>query len=196
MYLIRNVALCRDMEVNINERLQMCQRIFKLLRDDTAIENPYRHSLYMNYKAFKLSSTNPDYPVCEEKNVSIHGSLVEKFLSVNCYGQPPITSQIPPYDRHLKEISFFNGMNKTIMVLKCLRSEVDCELLELYHHDEWHKFTNIPEDVFHIPVPLTANIEKLKAAFTGNPEKIQKRWYVNLPMQLVSYQTYPQMLMF
>lgn len=109
--------MCKRMQVNSREKLLMCQRIFKLLRDDTIINNLYQHSLYMNYNAFNL---NPEYPVCEEKSVSIHMSPAETFISLNCYGQPPIiSSEIPQDNRYLKEISIINGMNDTIVVLKC-----------------------------------------------------------------------------
>lgn len=93
-------------------------------------------------------------------------------MSLNCYGQPPISSD--ENNQHLKEISVFNAMNKTLIVLRCHQSNVDCVFMESYNYNEGHQYSDIPPNIMNIPIPRTATKESLRSAFYENLEKVQK----------------------
>lgn len=161
------------MEADITARMKVCRRVIKLLRNDTEVENRYRYSLYMNYKAF----TDPLNPVCEEKKILLSLNTIEKHMSITCYGRPAVIAKNTVY---LKEISILYGPKDSVIVLKC-SGYIYCELLEWFEKNDGSSFAELPAPVESLVaknVPETANINKLLHIFKNSKNKVYCMRYV------------------
>lgn len=189
----RNNELCIKAETNISIRLKLCLRTFKLLRKVPTHDNPFRHSLYMNYDAF-INSSNSLYPVCEMRSVEsryIRSHTVGEHMNLTCYGHPAI-----PYENDssfLREISIFLGPKNSVIVFKCSHGYPNCTLLEWFEENEEPSFSELPTshlDLLAMKVPRTVNKEKLNSIFKRFDEDVYKKRYVHIYVVIIYFLFY------
>lgn len=115
----------------------------------------------MYYEVINSSLIDPKYPFCQEKYIWIHQKPGEKFKGLNCYGRPPISYETSQNNKHFKKISIINGLNGVLIVLKCLKINVDS--LEWYNYNEWYQFSDIFNEILNIAILRTATLEKYRS---------------------------------
>lgn len=167
--------MCEAAILNLIWRATMCQRIFQLLRSNSALENPFRDSLYMNYTAL----ITPENFVCEIKRlIDLNPNILQ--IAMNCYGRLAVDPVSHDNNWHFNEISIMYGLNYSIMVFRQLPNTNNYyTLFEWYQFTEWYLDREVPDYIFIAPVPQVISMKLwFEEVFSMSPENISRMRYV------------------
>lgn len=162
-----NARRCAEAETDTIKRATTCLHVFKLLRNDTTEMNPHRHSLYLDYKAFKVQSN----PICEKKFTRISQNIVGEHMSLTCYNRLAVITNTTEYH---KEISILFGPRDSVIVFRCLGNPY-CELIEWFEKIDGIWFSELPvsfEKLAARNVPEIADVEELDSIFQQHKNKV------------------------